>query len=71
MYTQNLGYTGVDIITEYTGVITQVSLHVTGCVQYGLRGKAVDGVIPRIQWFDTSRIVIRERVFDSLQENDV
>ena len=39
---KNLGRKGTDIITGFTGVITQKSYHFTGCVQYGIRGYVID-----------------------------
>ena len=67
---KNLGKYGEDIITGFKGVITQKSFHVTGCVQYGIRGEAINNQIPHIHWFDVSRIKVGEVVFKSMQKND-
>ena len=71
MYTENLGRYAEDMVTEYKGVITQVSLHFTGCVQYGIRGKVIDNVIPPVKWFDTYRIKIGDICLEQLQKHEI
>lgn len=67
----NLGKEGFDRITGFSGVITQKAYHVTGCVQYGIRGRVnSNNEIPNIKWFDISRVIIGDRVVDSLQSKN-
>lgn len=67
---ENLGRNAKDIITGFEGVITQKVFHVTGCVQYGLRGKAINNEVPRIHLFDISRIDVYGVAFESMQKSN-
>jgi hypothetical protein len=56
----NLGYTGVDRITGFRGVITGHTRYLTGCSQLLLSPPAKDGAYVDGQWFDEQRVTITE-----------
>lgn len=65
---KNLGRNAKDIITGFEGVITQKTFHVTGRVQYGLRGRVINNEVPRIHHFDISRVEVYGVAFESMQK---
>ena len=59
----NLGKTGTDVITGFSGIITGYVEYLTGCNQYLLVPKCKKGeesIKPVGQWIDDSRIKIKE-----------
>ncbi len=59
-----LGFTGVDRVTKFSGVVSSVCFDLYGCVQVVLVPPVnADGALPDGRWFDVSRIEINgERV---------
>ena len=53
-----LGKKARDKITGFEGIITGRCQYLTGCDQYSLVPKAVDGKIESAQWFDEGRIEV-------------
>lgn len=54
-----LGLAGKDKITGFTGIITGMCKHLTGCNQYCLVPKSKDGnELKGGEWFDEGRIVV-------------
>lgn len=58
MSKSNMGRTGRDIITGFTGIITGVASYITGCDQYSLAGKANDDNVGTTMWVDVNRVEI-------------
>ncbi|AHK11767.1 hypothetical protein S144_53 [Shewanella sp. phage 1/44] len=56
----NMGKTGRDIITGFTGIITGVASYITGCDQYSLAGKAKDDNVGTTMWVDVNRVEIND-----------
>lgn len=53
-----LGKKARDKITGFEGIIIGRCQYLTGCDQYGLVPRAVDGKIEGSQWFDEGRIEV-------------
>lgn len=60
MRNKNLGKTGEDIITGFTGTITGHVEYLTGCGQYLLAPRSKDNSYAEPYWYDANRIKIRE-----------
>lgn len=59
----NLGKTGTDIITGFSGIITAAACYITGCDQYSLTAEVKDNYTEGRQgWFDVNRIEISDKV---------
>lgn len=54
----NLGQKAKDKITGFEGILIARATYLTGCDQYGITPKAVDGKINETQWFDEGRIQV-------------
>lgn len=54
----NLGDSGKDKVTGFEGIIIGRIQYLTGCNQYGLSPKAVNGEIKDTQWFDEGRVEV-------------
>ena len=56
---ENFGFTGKDIITGFTGVITGATSYISGCDQLLLAPRADEkGNVKDGQWYDSSRVQI-------------
>lgn len=53
-----LGITARDVITGFSGVITGRATYITGCDQYLIVPKSVDGKQAESAWFDEQRLEI-------------
>jgi hypothetical protein len=56
----NLGKTGIDRVTGYTGMIVSYLQNITSADQYALLGKASDNKVPDMVWLDCERIEVTE-----------
>jgi len=67
----DFGFTGKDVVTGFTGIITGSCSYISGCDQYLLTPQVgVDGVYKEGQWFDTSRIDIDKAKAPIALDND-
>lgn len=67
----DFGFTGKDVVTGFTGVITGSCSYISGCDQYLLTPTVKeDGAYKEGQWFDTSRIVIDKNISPVRLDND-
>ena len=69
----NLGKTGTDIITGFTGIITGYVEYLTGCNQYLIVPKCKKGETgtkPAGQWIDDSRVKISGKNLVKLMDTD-
>jgi len=60
MSENNLGRFGTELITGFQGIATGYCQYITGCSQYLLVPKSVDGSYKEPQWFDEQRIFFNE-----------
>ncbi|AUR84416.1 TMhelix containing protein [Vibrio phage 1.055.O._10N.286.55.E9] len=67
----NLGKTGTDLVTGFSGIITGVASYITGCDQYSLMGKASGDSTGNTIWVDVNRIAIDENVCQLILNTDV
>lgn len=56
---ENLGKTARDKINDFEGTITGVAFYLTGCAQYLIEGKVVEGET-RTLWSDEDRVEVEE-----------
>ena len=57
----NLGKTGKDVVTGFTGIITGYVEYLTGCNQYLIVPKCKEsGIKPEGHWIDDNRVQIQK-----------
>lgn len=52
-----LGMKVTDVVTGFTGIVTERTEYLTGQPRYGVQAKAVDNVIPAMKYFDEEALI--------------
>lgn len=59
MKNELLGCQAKDVITGFKGTIVGFCQYLTGCDQYCIQPKLINGTIPDSRWFDENRLSIK------------